>query len=77
VADNGVIVFYCKKCDGMFFAAVVEFIGKETSKDIAKYLTEGHRLEKVSPETVRREWANSSCIECSMDERQMGLPGVK
>ena len=63
------IVFYCKDCGGMFFATCEDPVSKESAKDIAEYLQMGHRLEKVSAATVRKEWGDSKCAECNWQER--------
>jgi len=57
------IVFYCKGCGKMFFATVdrPDCMDKDTTNEIAQYLHEGHRLEKVNVETVRKEFNGCDC----------------
>lgn len=72
---NDVIVFYCKDCDNLFYAHIEKYLDKDDAKTIAKYLTEGHRLEKISGAEVRKSWGSGGCGSCSKDfkNKQMSL----
>ena len=53
--DTKAVVFYCKDCGGLFFAAVNEIkVLKESAEDIVEYIHEGHRLEVIAKESVSR-----------------------
>lgn len=58
------IVFYCKNCDEMFFAAVnrPEVI-EDSRKDINKYLKQGHRMSEVDTEEIRVTLGRCICNE--------------
>lgn len=59
------IVFYCKTCGGMFFAASTDRIDAGLSRDVAKYLSRGHRLKSDVPkEQVRYEFWEATCADC-------------
>lgn len=50
-----IIIFLCKDCRGMFFAAVNEPMTiKDSAKDIAKYLVEGHTMKQLTLEEVNK-----------------------
>jgi hypothetical protein len=58
---KGNIVFYCKGCGKMFYAGSQEHMDDESIADVAKYLSEGHRMETVDTATVRRDFAGCEC----------------
>lgn len=56
------IVFYCKDCGELFFAAMKESqVIKDSKKEIIQYLAEGHRMEEVDPDVVRVSLGNCKC----------------
>lgn len=47
------IVFYCKGCGELFFAAVKnERNIKDSKKEIIQYLAEGHKMEEIDADKV-------------------------
>jgi len=51
------IVFYCKGCGEMFFATVKnERNIRDSQKEIIQYLAEGHRMEEVDSDEVRKNF---------------------
>lgn len=62
------MVFYCKDCGGLFFAAVkCEQVmkDKQTMRDIGRYLKEGHKIAEISVEEVRKNFTGCSCKKVS------------
>lgn len=56
------IVFYCKDCGKLFFAAVnMPHVMREAAKDIAEYLAKGHRMSEVDTSTVRVTMERCTC----------------
>lgn len=56
------IVFYCKDCGNLFFAAVNSpNILADCSNDIRLYLRQGHKMAEVPHETVRQSFASCKC----------------
>lgn len=56
------IVFYCKDCDELFFAAMKESqVIKNSKKEIIQYLSEGHRMEEVDPDVVKVSLGSCKC----------------
>jgi len=55
--------FYCKDCGQMFFATVNDpaCLSFEVTKDIGKYLRQGHDMRIVDTETVRRDFNGCTC----------------
>lgn len=63
------IVFYCKGCGALFFAAMKrESTIKHAKKEIIQYLSEGHRMEEVDPDVVKVKLE-----ECRCHGKQLGL----
>lgn len=52
MSDKTSIIFKCKDCGGMFFAAVNNEHLKDSADDIAEYIKEGHKLSEVSVDVV-------------------------
>ena len=56
------IVFYCKDCGEMFFAAIKnESIIKDSKKEIIQYLAEGHKMEEVDSDLVKIKLGSCKC----------------
>lgn len=65
------IVFYCKGCGSLFFAAMKsEKTIKNAKKSIIQYLSEGHRIEEVDPDVVKVKLE-----ECKCQGKQLELEG--
>lgn len=63
------VVFYCKGCDALFFAAMKrEKTIKDAHKEIIQYLAEGHRMEEVNPDVVKVKLE-----ECKCEGKQLKL----
>lgn len=59
------VVFYCKDCDGLFFAAINEVkVLKDSAEDIVEYIHEGHRLEVIDKELV----SNAIWCKCAINK---------
>mgnify|MGYP000014706395 CR=1 FL=1 len=56
-----IIAFRCAGCGQMFYAAHEDAVDFETAQEIAGYLLAGHRLEKVTASTARRELVGCNC----------------
>lgn len=60
------IVFYCKDCGSMFFASVNDPkypMDKDTAKEIASYLQEGHIMKTITDKEVRENFGGCRCGE--------------
>lgn len=56
------IVFYCKGCGSLFFAAMKrEKTIKDAKKEIIQYLSEGHRMEEVDSGVVKVKLEECKC----------------
>ena len=63
------IVFYCKGCGALFFAAMKRGDSiKGAKKEIIEYLAEGHRIEEVNPDVVKVKLE-----ECKCEGKQLKL----
>lgn len=61
---NKAIVFYCKDCNEMFFAAMEDpVVLEDCANEVAEYLAAGHRLEKVGRDIVVDEFEGCKCNE--------------
>lgn len=56
---KGNVVIYCKGCGGMFYANAR--LIPEDVDDIVKYALEGHRVTRVTNQTVRQELFSCTC----------------
>ena len=58
------VVFYCKDCEGLFFAAINEVkVLKESAEEIVEYIAEGHRLEVITKESV----SSATWCKCALE----------
>lgn len=58
------IVFYCKDCNAMFFAAANEpNVLRDCGRDIARYIKAGHGMAEVTHEDVRKSFSHCRCNE--------------
>ena len=56
------IVFYCKGCGELFFAAIKNKSNIEDSKkEIIQYLAEGHKMEEVDADKVKIIFGSCKC----------------
>ncbi len=63
--DTKAVVFYCKDCGGLFFAAVNEIkVLKESAEEIVEYIHEGHRLEVIEKQSVR----SATWCKCALEQ---------
>lgn len=59
---NKAIVFYCKGCGELFFAALKnERNIKDSKKEIIQYLAEGHKMEEVDSDVVKTKLGSCKC----------------
>jgi len=59
-----VIIFRCKNCNEIFFAAIKDKkIIKDSKKEIIQYLSEGHRMEEIDLERTKVTLGNCNCSE--------------
>lgn len=67
--EKKVLVFYCKTCEGLFFAAALEArVFRDDAETIAQHLEEGHRLALVPLETMRTApWCTCETQESSKE----------
>jgi len=56
------IVFYCKGCGELFFAAIKnERNIKNSKKEIIQYLAEGHKMEEIDADKVEIVFGRCKC----------------
>jgi hypothetical protein len=63
--DKDMLCFYCSNCGCLFYACVDKHIDKVEAKTIAKYLSDGHRLEREYSEGIRNKFGIGGCKLCS------------
>ena len=62
------IVFHCKTCDALFFAAMQSVAG-DYAQEIAEYLANGDRMEIVDPQEVSVKFAMCHCYDNKPKEK--------
>lgn len=56
------IVFYCKGCGEMFFAAVKnERVIRDSQREIIQHLVDGHKMEEVDADVVKIKFGRCKC----------------